>query len=814
MNGLPENGWELTDMSGYPKYVKVLLPLAFYQDLVYGVPETLLSQVEIGKRAEIQMGKNKVYAGLIIDILKESNIEEVKPLISVLDNQPIVNEKHLKLWSWLAEYYLCSMGEVMQAALPAVFKLDSTTVYIWIGENVEESELNFEEWSLFKIFQIHRKLNVSEIKKYYTGKSIASLLKKWQEFKWIEREELLEGKYKSKTEKYLRLNPDLQDDYFTAIKSTKQRDIVDVMLLKLEEGMEEIVKKELLQSGFSASALKSLTEKGIVLEYAKDVDRINPENILSLVVPDLTEEQNRIFSDIKSDQNQNVPFLLHGITASGKTMIYIRLVLEALAENKQVLWLMPEIALTTQMIERIRVFIPRFLVYHSRYNDAEQAEIWNRVNKGEPLLILGTRSSVFLPMHDLGLIIVDEEHDSSYKQSNPSPRYNGRDVCVYMAKEKEIPIVLGSATPSIESFYNADSGKYRLLELNKRYSDLPDPKVQLVDIILSKKKRQFDGLLTQELKLAISETLAKGEKVILFHNRRGYAPYLQCESCGFIPMCRHCDVSMTYHKFQQSMLCHYCGYKQSVPNNCTECGHDRLKVKGLGTQRIEEEIALVFRDYAVGRMDYDSTRGKHGHDKVIKDFETGKWDILVGTQMVTKGLEFENVTLVGVLNADVLFTMPDYKTMEKAYQLLVQVIGRSGRRDKLGRVIIQTTQSKSPLFEKVIKKDFKAFYKEQLAERKAFIYPPFVKLIKLTVRHKDKQLLNQEALELVESLSQNKELIVLGPVEPLLSKIDNLYIQEIYVKIKRNKNLIANKVFVKQVVNSCKKLYTTIDVDN
>lgn len=802
-------------MYNYEKYVNVLLPFAFEQTLVYGVPEEFLDSIEIGKRVEVQMGKNKVYAGLIIEIIHSTPPVEIKPILSVLDNYSILNEEHLDFWKWIADYYLCSLGEVMQAALPALFKLDSRTVYLWIGDEVDESELNFEEWSLFKIFSLHKKLTVQEIKKYYTKASVTTLLSRWQQNKWIEREEVFEEKYKSKKEKYIVFNEAVKsnlDVEYNNLTTDKQKQLFEFLIEQLSNEDDKILKKNILSGGYSLSALQTLVKKEVVREVEEKVDRIiieNPHSKRDLVLSDF---QVKAYQEVEEAIKENKPCLLFGVTSSGKTMIYIQMALKAMSEGKQVLWLLPEIALTSQIIDKVRLYISRFLVYHSRFNDAEQSEIWMKVREESSLLILGTRSSMFLPFNNLGLIIVDEEHDASYKQTNPSPRYNVRDVVVYLALNKKIPIVLGSATPSIESFYNTQKDKYSLVKMERRFSDIPPPEVKLVDMKRSKKKREYDGLLTLELREAIQSTVSENKKVLLFHNRRGYAPYMQCDACGYIPMCKRCDVSLTYHKYLNVLLCHYCGYKENRPNDCPSCNEGHIQIRGLGTQRIEEEISLRYRDLSVGRMDYDTTRGKTGHNKIIRDFESGKWDILVGTQMITKGLDFDEVALVGVLNTDVLFTIPDYKTMERAFQLLVQFIGRSGRKSNKGSVIIQTSNINQHIFKKVIDLDYLGFYNEQMEERKMFLYPPMVKLIKLTLKNKDKSALDEDANLLSEELSKNKNLVVLGPVEPILSKIDNKYIIEFYIKIKRDKLLAENKIFVKNSVKAIKS-YAIIDVD-
>lgn len=804
-------------MFSFNKYVKVLLPFAIEQDLVYGVPDEYLNTIQVGKRVEVQMGKNKIYAGLIIETLTTANFPKIKPILSVLDDKPIVSRNHLAFWEWIAEYYLCSLGEVMQAALPALFKLDSLSEYIWTGEEIDERELNFEEWSLYKIFNIHQKLSVQEIKKYYSKSSITTLLSKWQKNGWIERVEVFSEKYKDKKEKYVMLselaNADI-DKTHESLTSDKQKEILEFLLIKQIEGEEKVSKKNIMAQEFSTSAYNTLIKKGFLLELEEKVDRVSSENRSEIIPLELSVFQTHIYQEIQSRLQENKPYLLFGVTASGKTMIYIKMALDAIAEGKQMLWLLPEIALTTQIIDKVRKYISKFLVFHSRFNNAEQAEIWEKVQEESSLLILGTRSAVFLPFSNLGLIIVDEEHDASYKQTNPSPRYHVRDASVYMALHNKIPIVLGSATPSIESYYNAEKQKYTLINMDKRYSDTPAPEVFLVDIIRSKKKKQYDGLLTQELKEAIQHTLTDKNKIILFHNRRGYAPYMQCDACAYIPMCKHCDVSLTYHKYLNVLLCHYCGYKEKVPHSCPSCSHQQIEIKGMGTQRIEEEISLRYRDHHVGRMDYDTTRGKWGHSKVIQDFESGKWDILVGTQMVTKGLDFDEVTLVGVLNTDMLFTIPEYKTIERAYQLLVQVIGRAGRKTSVGKVFLQTSNPKHPLFEKVLKLDYLSFYQEQIEERKYFLYPPFVKLIKLVIKNKDKIKLDEEARDIADKIRENSSLLVLGPVEPILSKMDNYYLLELFVKVKRDKELNKNKLFVKEIVRGKRSSYISIDVDN
>ncbi len=809
-------------MSLATQYIRVLLPLAFEQKLFYSVPDHLVDQIEIGKRVEVQMGKHKIYAAIIIGIGEQySNESNLKAILSVLDDTPIITEKQLAFWQWVAQYYLCTLGEVMQAALPAAFKLSSETVFVPSNLNLDELSLSDKEMMIVQATRANQSLSGVEIQELLGVKGFGRYTKQILEKGYIERKESLRVRYKPKVEKYIGINS-FTDDELSAIykglnRAPKQQKLLIKYLDLLEEG-KEIKKSHLIKYANSNQAtLKQLVRKEILNEYEKKVDRVNFSNSSATATVSLNHKQQKSFENINDLFEEIGVVLLHGVTASGKTHIYLKMIQEVLERKGKVLLLVPEIALTSQLIDRIIPFVPNLLVYHSRFTDAEQVEIWEKVHQNKSCLIVGTRSAIFLPFKKLDLIIVDEEHDASYKQQNPDPRYNARDCAVYLSKFLKTKTLLGSATPSIESLFNTRNKKYGFVELKERFTNVALPKMEFIDLIKSRKKKQFDGVLSLELKEAIQQSLDNNEQIIIFQNRRGYAPYLQCIDCGDIPHCQQCDVSLTYHRFSNDLRCHYCGYRQAMMNSCQQCKGNSIELKGLGTEKVEDELSIRFPMASIERMDYDTTRSKFGHKKIIDRFQNGDVDILVGTQMVTKGLDFNNVGLVAVLNVDGLWSFPTYRVFERAYQTLIQVSGRAGRDKKQGLVLLQTNNINHPILDFLQNKSYNEFYKHEIADRRFFRYPPFIKLIKLTLLHEDYKEVDRLSFELKRKLGDIGQIEILGPVIPGISKIKNRYIRELYLKFPRNNELriLKSKMSecVKQYKLKANKLYIKIDVD-
>jgi primosomal protein N' (replication factor Y) len=819
----------LETLHTYKQFVQVILPLALPRLYTYAVPDFLTGQLKPGCRVEVQFGRQKLYAALVHSVSNQPPLEYVaKPVLSVMDEQPIVTSGQLKFWEWLASYYMCTLGEVMHAALPAYFKLDSETYFVKNpSEEMDILNLPDDEYMIAEALNHQDAITVKDIiqilQKQTVSKPIKSLLQK----KIMYVRETLNEKYTPKTDTFIALGDKYnakgmpsKEAFDLVVKYPKQEAVL-LSFMEFSKKNQSVKRSELLKkAGVSSEVLKSLVNKEIFTLQECVIDRIGKSGPDELTAFALSPEQTAALQEIKEHFQTREVVLLHGITSSGKTLVYIDLIKEQLQKGKQVLYLLPEIALTAQLIQRIEKIIGSIAVYHSKFNNAERVEIWNKVLSGETKVVLGARSAVFLPFQEIGLVIVDEEHDTSYKQYDPAPRYQSRDAAIYLAKQFNGKVVLGTATPSIESYANATAGKYGLVKLNNRYGDIQLPEINFISLTEANKKKQIVSGITFVLRDEIQQTLNNKEQVILFQNRRGYAPYLACSSCNWIPMCKNCDVSLTYHKFTNDLRCHYCGYTQSVVNTCKACGLNDMQQKGLGTERIEEDLKTMFPHANIGRMDYDTVRSKKGHEKIIEAFEEGAFDILVGTQMVTKGLDFENVSMVGVLNADALLFYPDFRAMERAYQLLLQVSGRAGRRGKRGKVFIQIGNIHHVMADYILNKSYEDFYMQQLQERQQYNYPPYSRLIQLTLKHKEIKTTIEAATKIAEYLNARYPGWVVGPNAPIIQKVNNLYLRDILIKIPKNhKELAIVKKDIQQSIQalyqfqSFKQLRVVVDVD-
>jgi len=794
---------DATSPSRKTYFVEVILPLAIAKNYTYRVPFEMNNAVQVGKRVVVQFGKSRMYTA-IVDKITEQPPEkyEAKYILEVLDDRPVVTETQLSFWKWMAEYYMCNDGEVMNAALPSALKLASETKITLNPEFLgDKTELNDREFMIVEALDLQPELTVSDIAKLLGQKTVMPILKLLFEKNIINISEEVGERYKPRMRTFLTFNPVYYDqdqlrELFSILekRAPKQADAV-LAYIKLSRQQKAISKNELIEeSGAGASSISSLIEKEVFIAQEKNVSRLHMEDEGIFDTFDLSEQQQEALTGIKQQFEQKDVVLLHGVTSSGKTQIYIRLIEDAIAAGRQVLYLLPEIALTTHIIERLRQYFGANIgVYHSRFNDNERVEVWQKVLNNDYKVILGARSAVFLPFQDLGLIIVDEEHEVSYKQFDPAPRYNARDAAIFLANMHSGKVLLGSATPSFESYFNARTHKYGLVELSERFGGTELPVTEVVSIVEETKKKTIQSHFTSVLMLDIEQALANKEQVILFQNRRGYAPVLLCKVCAYTPKCINCDVSLTYHKHSGKLHCHYCGYKEDTPSVCPACGSTHLEYKGFGTEKIEDELAMLLPDARIARMDLDTTRSRNSLQNILNDLEEKKIDILVGTQMVAKGLDFADVTVIGIINADSMLKFPDYRANERSYQMLAQVSGRAGRRGKQGKVVIQTYDVKHRVIKQVIENDYRDLYFTEMEERKSFNYPPFYRVINLDIKHKDPEILYNQAAYLATELRKSFGDRVVGPETPLVSRIRNYYIKSIMLKFEKD-GVSVNKV--------------------
>lgn len=812
-------------------FVDVILPLALPNLYTYRVPQALNGTVHVGYRIIVQFGKNKLYSAIVARIHTEAPKYTAKFIEAVLDEQAEVTEVQLKFWDWMSQYYMCTRGEVMLAAVPVGLRLSSETKIIlsptWDGMKDLFDE---ETYSLVEAVQVRGVLNLDEIAEILGRKTIMPFIRKLIDADILAIYEEIKERYRPKYEIFVRLADEFQDEeklkaLFAVLEKRAFRQVETLLAFLHLTGKYTDKEVPVSRAGLikackdESSGLTGLVKRGVLILEEVEVSRL-VRKATQNIVAELSEAQTKAYDAIQRHFKDKNVALLHGVTSSGKTEIYTQLIRENLKSGKQILYLLPEIALTTQLIVRLRKhFGEAVLIYHSRFNEEERVEVWREVRKNKPCIVIGARSAIFLPYHELGLVIIDEEHDPSFKQVDPAPRYNARESAIWLAKLHGAKTLLGSATPSVESYFNAKHNLYGFAELFERFGGAVLPEITITDVKEATKKKLMKSNFSPLLIERINGVLQNGEQVILFQNRRGFAPSIECQDCGHVPHCVRCDVSLTYHKHSNLLKCHICGYSTDLPSQCEACGMTELKLKGFGTEKIEEEIGLIFPEAKVARMDLDTTRGKFSLQNIINDFETGKTNILVGTQMVTKGLDFGNVALVGILSADQVLNYPDFRAHERAFQLMAQVAGRAGRREKQGEVVVQTFNPQHFVIDCVVKNDYHAVYHNELADRMQFHYPPFHRLIKITVRGKDATLVDMGSQHLAQQLKLSLTTRVLGPEYPSVARIRDEFHKNILVKLEREANsgkmkeVIARYVAEFKVHVDFKKLRVVIDVD-
>ena len=796
-------------------FVNIILPIPLEKLFTYKITTSQAAIIKIGMRVAVPFGKSKIYTGLVYEIHNNPpTIYEAKEIEQIIDTKPIVGQIQLRHWTWIAEYYMCTIGEVFRSALPSALLLESETL---IHKNekavIEENELKDDEFLVYEALQHQSVLRVQEISRIIDRKNVLPLLNRLIQKKIILLKEEVFEQYRPKLVRYVKMdNAYSSEEHLEALLVTLARSPKQIQVLLALYQLAASTKKPIpisdleRVSNSSKGVIKTLIDKGILNAYFLQIDRVNylgneiQDNFKSLNLP-----QEKALQDILHLFKKNKVVLLHGVTSSGKTEVYVSLIEQCINDGKQVLYLLPEIALTTQLIGRLQnYFGEKVAVYHSKYSTQERVEVWQNLiaNKPKTQIVIGARSALFLPFTNLGLVIVDEEHESSYKQFDPAPRYHARDAAIVLANLHGSSILLGSATPSIESFYNVKQNKYGYASISTRYGNVLLPEMQLVDLKVETRKKRMKGHFSQALIQEINETLSCGEQIILFQNRRGYAPVVECKTCGHCPQCPNCDVSLTYHQLKKQLRCHYCGHFIALQESCQACGGADLDTKGFGTEQVEQELEELFPETKVGRMDLDTTRGKYGYEKIITAFEKQEIDILVGTQMLTKGLDFRNVGLVGVMNADALLNFPDYRAHERSFQLLTQVAGRAGRTKKRGKVIIQSYNPYHQILKQVSVHNFDEMFKEQIYEREQYKYPPIIRTLKITFKHKEYQKLNEAAEWFSKSLRNLLNIVVLGPEYPPVARIRNQYIKDIIIKIEKDQPLTKIKNDIKRIEKS------------
>lgn len=783
-------------------FADVIIPLSVSGTFTYSIPSEFLVDCEIGKRVLVQFGKKKYYTAIICNINEQKPEYETKAIFSIIDSKPLISELQIKFWKWIAQYYMCNLGDVYSAAMPITLRIESQT-QIFLQKEIIDEQLSANEQLIIDHLKNQQTLTTAQISKIIDVKNPIIIVNKLISKGIVDVYEHFKSKYKPKYLKLVKLSQlienqsDLQKAYEKLSRAKKQTDVLlaysilsELKYINNKFIFKEVEKKALLEKADAGSqTIKSLFEKNILTEYEKQISRIGDFSEKSISFNTLTDIQQKAFEQIQNIFEQKNVCLLFGITSSGKTEIYIHLIRKYINKGKQVLYLLPEIALTNQIIERLRTAFGDIVgIYHSKFNDSERAEIWNRINPESKeispyQIVLGVRSAIFLPFNNLGLIIVDEEHENTYKQFDPEPRYHARDAAIVLANMHKAKILLGTATPSIETFYNTKNEKYGLVELKKRHKNIELPEITLSDIRSARKEHKMKSIFHPFLIENINEALANGEQIILFQNRRGFSPYLECKTCGWIPKCQHCDVSMTYHMDTNDMVCHYCGFRTPVISKCENCGDIAMETRGFGTQKIEDEIQIFFPGVKVGRLDIDVARKKHGYENTLAEFDAGNTDILVGTQMVTKGLDFENVRLVGVLDADNLLNFPDFRSYERSFQLMTQVSGRAGRMHDRGKVVIQTSMPENKILKFVLENNYLQYYKEEISERKQYDYPPFTRLIRISFKHKKENIVNDFSTIYASIIRKQFKEKLLGPYTPLVKRIQNYYIKEILLKL-------------------------------
>ena len=800
-------------------FVEVILPLSLAKTFTYSVSETEFHYIKKGMRVAVPFGKSKIYTALVIQIHQNKpELYEAKEIHQILDERPIVTEIQIAHWQWIASYYMCAIGDVYRGAMPSALLLESETLISQKTDSfIDTSLLSDDEFLVYEALQQQSSLKIQDIISILNKKNIFPVIQKLVDRNILVLQEEIQESYKPKLVRYVRLHPKYESNQGlselleTLKNANKQREIVlryfQLSASEKTQGQAKpITVKKLVEAANSSSAIvKALIEKEIFEDYFLQEDRVNFNGKIREDELQLSATQQTAFEEIKERFTQKEVCLLHGVTSSGKTEIYIKLIEEYLVTGKQILYLLPEIALTTQLVGRLRTYFGnKVAVFHSKYNNNERIEVWNQVvqNSEKAQVVIGARSALFLPFQNLGFIIVDEEHEPTFKQVDPAPRYHARDAAIVLAYSHKAKVLLGSATPSIETYFNAKSDKFGLVEISKRFGNVMMPDIELVDLKDKYFRKKMTGHFSDVLIEEITNALSLGEQVILFQNRRGYSPIIECITCGHVPQCQQCDVSLTYHKHKNQLRCHYCGYTMAKPKHCQACSSVDLTTKGFGTEQIEQELISIFPNSKIGRMDQDTTRGKFGFEKIIDSFKNREMDILVGTQMLAKGLDFDNVSLVGIMNADNMLYHPDFRAFERSFQMMTQVAGRAGRSEKQGKVIIQTYNPNHNTIQQVTNNDYLGMYTEQLYDRQIYKYPPYFRIIKLTLKQRDFDKLKDGSMWLYQVMRQNLDMPVLGPEEPVISRIRNEYIRTIIVKIPQNTSIGNTKKMIQKILNS------------
>ncbi|GGD28182.1 replication restart helicase PriA [Hyunsoonleella pacifica] len=794
-------------------FIDVILPIPLQKLFTYRITSAEATYLSVGMRVSVPFGKSKIYTGIVSRIHTETPlVYEAKDIHQILDETPVVNNIQLEFWEWIANYYMCTLGDVMRAALPSAFILESETIITKTKAQLNDEDLKDDEFLVYEALHHQSSLKIQDVMSILDKKTVLPVIKRLIDKDAISVQEEVFEKYKPKLVRYVKMSSNfsseenLQKLLNDLARAHKQKQVVMALFMLSSKTKKPIKVSELVkESGASSSIVKALVDKNVLEEYQIQTDRVEFLGEVKAASKTLNEHQEIALSQIKSEFKNQHTVLLHGVTSSGKTEIYVKLIEDVLAKGKQVLYLLPEIALTTQLVTRLQnYFGNRVAIFHSKYSSHERVEVWNNVLKNveKAQIVLGARSSIFLPFTNLGLIIVDEEHEQSFKQFDPAPRYHARDAAIVLAHKHNAKTLLGSATPSLESFFNAQQKRYGFVELKYRYNNVLMPEIELVDIKDKHKRKLMKGHFSDRLMEEMAETLSEGHQIILFQNRRGFSPIIECNTCGHAPQCPNCDVSLTYHQYRNQLRCHYCGYNTPMLKTCSACGSPELDNKGFGTEQIEQEVKLLFSEHKVARMDLDTTRGKYGYEKIITAFEQQEVDILVGTQMLTKGLDFRNVKLVGVMNADNMLNFPDFRAHERSFQLIMQVSGRAGRTDKRGKVLVQTYNPYHNILQQVSSNNYDAMFKEQMDDRFNYKYPPVYKQIKITLKHKDYNKVEQASIWLGKSLRQIFGDNVLGPESPPISRIRNQFHKNLLIKVPKKQSLSKTKEAIIKINNS------------
>lgn len=799
-------------------FVDIILPLPLENRFTYELTSDEAAFLRPGMRVAVPFGKSKIYTGIAVKVHGVSPERyTAKPIEQILDEEPLVTEHQLQFWNWISNYYMCNEGEVLRAAVPSALLLESETiVQLYQDVQIEDADLTDDEFLLFEALQRQAVLKIEDIIQILDKKTVLPVIKTLVEKKVVVVNQEIYEQYKPRLERYVRLakryekQPEMQELIENLGRAHKQREVIFSLITMKAQSNKPIKAKELIKKSEASSGIvKALIDKGILEVYYIKTDRVQYKGGQIEVSPKLNENQELAYAQIKESFKKNRVSLLHGVTSSGKTEIYVKLIEEALSGDQQVLYLLPEIALTAQLISRLQNFFgEKVSVYHSKYSVNERVEVYQNVLNASPKaqVVIGVRSSIFLPFQNLGLVVIDEEHEGSFKQHDPAPRYHARDAAIYYGSMNDARVLLGTASPSIESFYNAQQNKYGFIELKRRHRNVLPPDVEIVDLQDKSRKRKMTGHFSDRMIEEIQETLDNNEQVILFQNRRGYSPILECTTCGHSPQCANCDVSLTFHSYRNQLRCHYCGYHMALQKKCLACGSHELNTKGFGTEQVESELEVLFPNNKIGRMDLDTTRGKHGYEKIINAFESMEIDVLVGTQMLTKGLDFRNVRLVGIMNADSLLNFPDFRAHERSFQLMLQVAGRAGRTQKRGKVLIQTFNPNHRIVQQVSTNDYVEMFNEQLSDRWNYKYPPFYRLIRFTLRSRDYDRTNEAADWLAKSLTSVFKKNILGPEFPPIARIRNQYHKNILLKIPQKQSLSKTKQTADRILQSFKSI--------